>query len=173
MNIFIVGPAGTGKSTVARAMAEVYVCPAAETSQVLVRNLAELFAAGESGGKPPDYWRQAIDGCKEEYRQALVQLGDLITSLRPSALIEACVGAGGHSVIAGVRRACEIEGYLTASQSPAKSVWIKVRRPRQPPLSNDRYELELFRPHYEIINDGTLEDLEEMARDLAAGIQAR
>ena len=170
MKIFIIGPANSGKTTTARLLAEELDCKHAETGHVLMNRLAELFAASEPGNKTVTFWFKQISLCKDEYRQALAALGDLMTSLQSSCLIDAC--ACRASIIAGVRRQCEVWGHLAYDRRiDDKSVWIKVKRPGAKMTAGDNYDLDDFKPHFELVNDGSLDVLGGKVRELADEIR--
>lgn len=180
MKIYVVGPAGSGKSVAARLLAarrklrrDVKV---SECGAVLLRRLARIFAKLPwAAARDVDGWVAFMTERKEEYRAALREYGDQITAENPTALIDASA-----DMIVGVRRFAEVCGiyrngsWMVDSVKGAqclpplgcRDIWIYVDRPGVGLASDsfDRAFFEKFCTH-RIQNDSDLENLEnETAR---------
>jgi adenylate kinase family enzyme len=166
--VFIVGPDGSGKSSAARFLAMELGFPMAETGDVLVNELARVYAAGDDNR---EHWARTIHGCKDEFRGELQVIGDLMTRLKPACLIDACCRKA--RIIVGVRRVKEMAAYATNGDSEGlPSVWIKlVRVPER--TRGSRYELGRLRCDYEVLNAGNLSKLQETLRRIAAEVRSR
>jgi hypothetical protein len=179
--IFVVGPAGHGKTTVRRLICEKTGLKGDSTSNVLF-GILELITA-----TPENEFR---DKPKEEVRPLLVQLGDVVTGhskeipaellevvpveIRPKAIsvlrsladpatLSRLIFLDGGSVIDGIRRPEEFRHAIThlawAGYSII-SIWVENPSKAKVPADNFRLTKDQVKPHFFLENDGTLDDLE-------------
>lgn len=104
---------------------------------------------------------------KEKYRPQLVTLGNGMCDVDAGCLVSICLWASSKDtvIIDGVRRISEfsrVKGWFD------RVIWIE--RPSEP-LGMDNLELSAEHADEVIENSGTLEDLQEKARLLAAQIK--
>jgi len=171
MTIFIIGADRCGKSTAAQYLAEALGCDYAETGRLVTQILAQLTA--ESFGRPESAAACArmFSNFKEDCREALSTLGDQIAEFAPTFLMDVC--SVFSKIVVGVRRRREALAYIeSCSPENCDSIWIKIVAP-QPPLPNSRYELHSLPCDYEVINDGSLADLQRKMHALAQIIRSK
>jgi hypothetical protein len=170
MRIFIVGAERSGKSTAALYLSEALYCKFAETGDLVIDELAKLYSLGNGLHQKTETWARIIGLHKEDFRPELGVIGDLITRIRPSALIDACPRRA--RIVVGVRRKREVFGcYERRSRRGWNSLWIKIVSNR-PPVSASRYELQDHPCDGEIVNDGDLSALQSKMYELARIIQS-
>jgi hypothetical protein len=173
MNIFIIGGERCGKSSAAQYLARALGCDFAETGQPVIRELAKLYACGNGweAQESVETWERMIRIGKAEFRRELTLLGNLMTKLSPTCLIEHCCSRA--RIVVGVRRQREVLGFFQKhSQCASKSVWIKVVA-RQPLMAGSSYELAGQPCDYEVLNDGDHTQLEEKMYVIANKIRSR
>lgn len=166
MRVFIIGPDGSGKSTAAWLLSNELMCSCAETGEAIIQALAFVFAGGKDGSDDSrHYWAMSIRKRKSEFRRELKAMGDLMTALKPTALIDEC--ANRAKIVVGVRRLSEAQGYLQRC-GWNDSIWIRMER-------NDSlkvgFELSDWPVHFRIGNERTLSVLQEKLRIIAGHIQ--
>jgi len=166
MRVFIIGPDGSGKSTAAWLLSNELFCSCAETGEAIIQALAFVFAGGKDGGESSrNCWATSIRTRKSEFRRELRAMGDLMTALKPTALIDEC--ASRAKIVVGIRRLSEAEGYLQRCGWD-DSVWIRMERKDS---SKVGFELSDWPVHYRIGNERTLSDLQEKLRVIAGHIE--
>lgn len=180
--IFVVGPAGHGKTTVRKMICDKTGLKGDSTSNVLFAILELLTGTSE------DEYRKMP---KDEIRPMLVELGDVLTQTKPtlsseflnkipedrredalakirnlahpSTLTRHIFLAGG-SVIDGVRRPAEFFSALTfLAWAGYNVITIWVENPGFPVNEVDNFSLSRakIRPQFIIENDGSLDSLEQ------------
>ena len=168
MRIFIVGPSRSGKSTAAQMFSKILNVDYAETGETVIEALAKFYALSHQRMEAMPMWKLLLKICNAEFGPELTAMGDVLTAIDPSALIEPCLKKA--AIIVGVRRRCEVIAYLKSNDPLGrKTVWIKMRCDNNL-LSESRYELWDCPCDFEIINEGSLTDLEEKVRRITEAI---
>lgn len=150
----IVGPAGSGKSTVGRMLGTRLGLRCADTSAALVEEGRRRAAAGEAVPWDPERDRPT--------REWLVRRGNERTDADPACLVRECVEAGAR-IVCGVRRLREL--IAVRREFPGAVVaWVGGREGADAHADN----LEVCRGDATAVvrNDGTLAQLEESVRCL-------
>jgi len=164
MSIFIIGHQGVGKSTVAQLLGLELKCRVAETGQVVTDELARLYARFVTGSSEhASYWSTGLTALKEDVRDQLETLGDLLTRMKPDCLVSRCQMHA--TIIVGIRRRCEV---LTLSRSAA-DIWIRVERPNA--SKQGVFELGDMPCDFVVRNNGNLSDLEALVKAIAPAIK--
>lgn len=170
MNIFIIGGERCGKSTAAQHLAKALGCDFAETGRPVIRELAKLYASS----KEPDRietWEKLIRIGKSEFRSELATIGDLMTKLAPTCLIEHCCKRA--RIVVGVRRRREVLSFFQAhGRNVNEALWIKIVA-SQPLVVGSNFELQDQPCDYEVVNDGDYAQLEQKVNAVASKIQAK
>ena len=170
MNIFIIGAERCGKSTAALHLSQALNCEYAETGRRVIRELAKFYAKGSEDPQSVERWAKLIGLHKPEFRKELGLFGDLITGVSPTHLIDECLRRA--RIVVGVRRRREVLGYFQRyGQGSWKSVWIKIKSTTGQTEKASRYELAEQPCDFEVINDGSPEDLQSKMQSLAQKIQ--
>ena len=171
MKIFIIGSERCGKSSAAFFLSQALNCEYAETGRLVINELAKLYATGNGAPESYDTWVRIIGLHKDEFRHELGVVGDLITTLAPTHLIDDC--AKRARIVVGVRRRREVLSFFrNCSRQDWNCRWIKIVAP-QPAVSGSRYELRSQPCDYEVVNDGDLPALQEKMQTVARKIQSK
>lgn len=178
MNIFVIGDARSGKSSAARFLAQALGSEMAETGDVVIEQLAKLYAVSHSHGYEAvpghasvETWSKLIRLGKPEFRRELAAIGDMLVEVSPTSLIDVC--AKRAQVIVGVRRRREVLGYFQGyGHAGWRCVWIRVVGPYAK-LKDPSYELADQPCDYEVINSGDLSELQKKMFALARVIQSK
>jgi len=161
MRIIVIGADGSGKSAAASVLARELGCHYSETGSVLTRRLADFFAAVTQGKKEAKkMWRRTISYCKNEYRPELKALGDVLTSDRPSYLID---NVGRAKVIVGLRRKCEAQATIEKF-GRENTIWVHIYRPGA--IDRD-FELHDWPVDFRVTNSGNPLIFLQVVRKLA------
>ena len=171
MKIFLFGDARCGKSSAARFLAQSLGCEMAETGQVVINELAKMYAAGNGSVDGMQTWSKLINAGKCEFRKELSVIGDLMTRISPTYLIDECGKRA--RIVVGVRRRREVLGYFqSCGRQSWNSIWIRVVA-RQPHSSDSSYELHGQPCDYEVQNTGDLNELQQKMYALARVIASK
>lgn len=171
MRIFVIGEARSGKSTAARFLAESMGYECAETSELLIRELAKLYSAANGYVGGVETWAKLIAMGKSEFRKELACIGDLCVSFSKTYLIDECLKRA--QIVVGVRRRSEVLGYFqNHGRQSWKSVWIKVVGPESG-VTSSNYELQGQPCDYLVTNSGDLNELKHKMFALARVLQAK
>ena len=171
MRIFIIGQHESGKSAAALYLAQALLCEHAETGRVVIGELAKFYAAGSRNGDAVETWRRMIGVAKREFRDELIAIGDLMTRLSPTCLIDECCKRA--SIVVGVRRRCEIMSFLNNGDlSNWDALWIRIVGGKSK-TADPTYELHGQPCDFEVVNDGALIDLHRKMYDVAAAIRRK
>lgn len=169
MKIFVIGPHESGKSAAALYLAQALQCEHAETGRVVIEELAKFYGASSRNSDAVLTWKRMIGVSKREFRDELIVMGNLMTRLAPTCLIEECCKQA--SIVVGVRRKAEVMGYMRNGDPTVwDSIWIRIvgGKARKP---DPTYELHDQPCDYEIVNEGTLIDLHRKTYDVAMTIR--
>jgi len=164
MSIFIIGRQGAGKSTVAQMLSAELKCRVAETGQVVTDELARLYARFVSGNREhAGFWSKGLGTLKEDVRDQLETLGELMTRLKSDCLISRCRMEA--TIIVGVRRRCEV----FATPRSSADTWIRVERPSA--ANRGVFELDDLPCDFVLRNNGSFADLEATVKAMAQAIK--
>jgi hypothetical protein len=171
MRIFVIGQHETGKSAAALYLAQALQCEHAETGRVVIGELARFYAAGSQNPDAQVTWQRMIGVAKREFRDELIVMGNLMTRLSPTCLIDECCNRA--SIVVGVRRRAEVLGYLNLGDpSHWDALWIKVLGGKAK-QADRTYELQDQPCDFSVVNDGALIDLHRKMFDIAAIIRSK
>jgi len=163
MRILVIGPDRCGKTAVASYLGKILGTEVAETGHILMTRLAQFYARGNPKGPSIKTWAQTIYACKQEYRSELAALGDLLTEVSPTCLIDEAAKFG--PIIVGMRRQRELQAYIRASPEHVReTILIRVRAPV---YRDTGFELNGCPCDYEIRNDGSLNALQAHVESIA------
>jgi hypothetical protein len=170
MRIFIIGTEQSGKSTASRFLSLAMNIPARETGRTVIRHLANLMARKPECLDNVAAVAATIECNKERYRKDLRELGNLMTQLKPTALIDDCADPYTPGIIVGVRRQREVMGLANRdARYYTDAVWIRIDRPskRDP---REVFELQDMPCDYIVKNDGSLNALRDRMRSIARSL---
>lgn len=136
MCIVVIGPRGSGKTTLGKALAEKTGLEFMDTSEVLIEKLSEIYKRTYISRDHPD---QILED-KVQNRGALVALGNMLCDANPAYLWQECRERGAD-IVGGIRRKIEVEAIWNYSRPD--DLIIKIAGPRE---DGDNYELENWSP---------------------------
>jgi energy-coupling factor transporter ATP-binding protein EcfA2 len=127
--VFVCGPRGSGKSTFANFLGVFTGWRAAETSHVLMRDLARMRARNDERRNSCQLLKE-IENQREKYREHLISLGDFVCGVRATYLIDECLRDPNVRIITGVRREREVIGRVcdTRVKGNLRDVWVLMHR---------------------------------------------
>ncbi|MBF0196895.1 MAG: hypothetical protein HQL32_04265 [Planctomycetes bacterium] len=157
--ILVIGNKYHGKTTFAGFLKEALGdAEAYSTSSYLIYRLSLISGVSES----------VILSEKEKYRPELVKLGNAMCEADPGSLVSICLWAAQSEfiLIDGVRRISEFDRVKDWFD---EVIWMN--RPSEP-LGADNLELTSGHANRVILNDGSLEDLNKKAQQLAQELKS-
>lgn len=171
MRIFIIGREQSGKSTASRFLSVAMNIPVRETGRTVIRHLAGLMSRRPECLDDVAAAAATIEANKELYRKDLRELGNLMTQLKPTALIDDCADPYKPGIIVGVRRQREVMGLADRdTRYCSNAVWILIDRPSAKRDSREVFELEHLPFDYVVKNDGSLSALRDRMRSVARSL---
>jgi hypothetical protein len=149
MRIIVIGADGVGKSAAASVIAKELRCGYCETGNVLIKKLAEFYAAASyCPNEVREMWKRTIRRCKSEFRRELHALGSVLTKSTPSLLVDEAARHG--RMIVGIRRECEAEAVIER-YGRENTIWIHIDRPG---ANDDGFELSRWPVDFRVSNSG-------------------
>jgi len=167
MKILIIGPDRSGKTSVATMLADELGLQASETSDIIMMKLAEFYSRS-APDKDVKSWARTIHVCKEEFRGELTALGDILTQVSPTYLVDEASKRG--EIVVGLRRRQELFGYINSvPERVRETILIRVSAP----VYQADFELNHCPCDYEVRNDGDMNGLRTQISAVANAIRSR
>lgn len=156
--LFVIGEAGSGKTTFGKMLAEELGCCQVDTSELILKQYEAI--TGESLPQKE----------KDRYRPHLINLGDLICSRDPARLVRLILseveGPIDFMVICGIRRRVEFYNSIRCVKELGGSVCsVLVVRPGL--RAADNFELQDAEAKHVVINNSSIDSLRKVAERVA------
>lgn len=169
MRILVIGPARSGKSTAAILLGKALNLEVVETGHIVMSRLARFYSRSNPFGADMRTWARTIYTCKNEYRPELSALGDLLTEVSPTYLIDEALRYG--SIVVGIRRCRELQGYIrTSPEQVRQTLLVRVRASA---YRDEDFQLDGCPCDFELVNDSSLKVLQQNVESIARQIERK
>jgi len=171
MRIFVIGAEGSGKSTAARFLGIAMGLPVTETGQEVTKELARFLMNATDAVQDVGQVDASIHDAKEHLRKTLHYMGDLMTGLNPTVLVDRCISPYQPGIVVGMRRLREVNGLFDRHITFCSgAIWVRIVRPG---VVDRTFELNDSPCNFEVQNDGSLKTLklrmERVAQKIKTG----
>ena len=168
MRVYIIGPEESGKSTAARFLAQSMNLPIFETDSAVFREIAKLCKCGDSVVQDLELISAGVDVCRDSFRKTGRYMRNLMTTLKPTALVDRHLAAYADGIVVGVQYQREVEALTTQKRVKAcQPVWIRINR-----LDHDarNFELNDIPVDFDVLNI-SLRGLKAKMHEIACELQ--